>query len=43
MMQYIVKIEKPEILFNFWLGRKTKNIGIVLTGKKKERKLKYLF
>ena len=23
-------MEKPEILFNFWLGRKTKNMGIVL-------------
>ena len=25
MVQYIVEIEKPEILFNFWLGWKKKN------------------
>ena len=38
MIQYIVKMEKLEILFNFWLGRKTKNMELFfLTNKRKRR------
>ena len=39
MIQYIVKLEKPEIL-NFLLGRKIKNMELIFFNQKEERKRK---
>ena len=40
MIQYIVKMEKPEILFKFWLGRKTKNMELFFNQKKRKKREK---
>ena len=37
---HIVKTEKPEIVFNFWLGRKTKNMELFFLIRKRKEKEK---